>query len=310
MRKIVLAVLCAVGVVQLMASTPEIMIYDIKGSDTLRMDFYQAPQTDAPCVVFMFGGGFFTGRRDKPEYVKFFEYLNECGYAVASIDYRLGLAPLRSMTSKPSVGELVAMLTNSVDMAVRDLYSATRYLLQKHEKMGISPSKIVTCGSSAGAISVLTAEWLRSQGESNLPEGFAYAGVISFAGAVYSSSGAPKWDTETAAPIMLYHGDADSNVPYRKLSVGKVGMWGSDYLYDKFLRKSESPYYVCIYHDVDHVVAGAPYLQNHEQIRWFIDKIALGGRDFQVYEQVRDLAYPAKQPPRTIFDYIKANFGQ
>lgn len=310
MKKFVLVVLCVLAAAQMRAAAPRTMIYDIKESDTLRLDFYEVSQSDAPCVVFMFGGGFFQGNRYREDYARFFEYLNSCGYAVASIDYRLGLAKLRSMTSKPSVGELVTMLTNSVDMAVSDLYSATRYLLANHAELGISPSKIITCGSSAGAISVLTAEWRRSEGCAELPEDFAYAGVISFAGAVYSSSGAPRWNVEKAAPVMLYHGDADSNVPYRKLVVGKVGMWGSDYIYDKFLRKSDKPYYMCVYLDVDHVVAGAPYLQHHEQIDWFIDKIALGGREFQVYDQMRDRAYPAKQPPRTIFDYIKANFGQ
>lgn len=308
MRKFLLgvvALLVSIGV----EAAPKTFVYEIKGEDTLRMDFYGVPDRDAPCMVFMFGGGFFTGQRDKAEYVKFFEEMNRNGIAVASIDYRLGLAQLHKMTSKPSVGELVDLLSLSVDMAVKDLYSATRYLLANSEKLGISPSKIITCGSSAGAISVLTAEWRRSNGQAELPSEFAYAGVISFAGAVYSTSGAPKWDVEKACPLMLYHGDADCNVPYRKLAVGKVGMYGSDYIYDKFLRRGDKPYYVCIYRDVDHVVAGAPYLQNHEQICWFVDKIVLGARDFQVYEQVRDRAYPVKQPPRSVFDYIKANFG-
>ena len=40
-----------------------------------------------------------------------------------------------------------------------------------------------------------------------------------------------------------------------------------------------------------------------------INQIALGGRAFQVYELLADPAYPAKMGPRTVFDYIKANFG-
>lgn len=308
MRRILLGVMALLVWLGAEAA-PKTLIYEIKGEDTLRMDFYGVPDKDAPCMVFMFGGGFFTGQRNKPAYIDFFEDMNRNGIAVASIDYRLGLAQLHKMTSKPSVGELVGLLTASVDMAVEDLYSATRYLLAHTDELGISPSKIVPCGSSAGAISVLTAEWHRSRGEADLPEGFSYAGVISFAGAVYSTSGAPKWDVDKACPLMLYHGDADSNVPYRKLAVGKVGMFGTDYLYDKYLSRADAPYYVCIYRDVDHVVAGAPYLQNRQQICWFIDKIVLGKREFQVYEQVRDLAYPAKRPPRSIFDYVKANFG-
>ena len=307
MKRYFLLLLVLLGTLSAVAA-PKTEIYAIKGADTLRMDFYAVDKADAPCMIFMFGGGFFTGRRDKPEYIEFFEYLNREGYAVASIDYRLGLAPLRAAKERPSVGELVGMLSNSVDIAVKDLYSATTYLVDNAARLGISPEKIVTCGSSAGAISVLTGEWRRTNGKAELPKGFRYAGVISLAGAVYSTEGAPKWESDPC-PLMLYHGDADSNVPYRTLKVGKVGMFGTDYIYDKLLKRSDMPYYIGIYHDVDHVVAGAPYMQNREQICWFMEKVALGGRKFQVVEQVRDLAYPAKTPPRTIFDYIKANFG-
>lgn len=310
MKKSILTLILALVTLTLGATTPTIEIFAIKGNDTLRMDFYAAPQKSAPCLMFMFGGGFFTGRRNAEQYLDFFEDMVSRGYAVATIDYRLGLAPLHAATTKPSLPELIKMLSESVDMAVKDLYSATSYIVREADRLGIDPKRIVTSGSSAGAISVLTGEWRRAMGmtEGALPEGFRYAGVVSMAGAIYTTSGRPT-TAEGMCPLLLFHGDADCNVPYRKLAVGKVGMYGTDYIYDKLLRRTSAPYYVCVYPDVDHVVAGAPYLQNREQIEWFMEKLAFGDRQFQVYEQISDLAYPKKQGPRTIFDYIKTNFG-
>ncbi|MBP3426450.1 MAG: alpha/beta hydrolase [Rikenellaceae bacterium] len=310
MKRILLTLLAVMALSPLGAATPQTETYAIKGDDTLRMDFYAAPHKDSPCLIFMFGGGFVRGTRNAEQYLDFFEDMASRGYAVATIDYRLGLSPLLTATSKPSVGELVDMLTESVQMAVDDLYSATSHIVQNAERLGVDPSKIIISGSSAGAIAVLTGEWQRATGQATeaLPEGFRYAGVVSMAGAIYTTDGRPS-AVDGMCPLLLFHGDADSNVPYRKLAVGKVGMYGADYIYDKMLKKSGKPYYVCIYPDVDHVVAGAPYMQNREQIEWFINQIALGGRVFEVYEQIADPAYPVKRGPRTIFDYIRANFG-
>ena len=311
MKHKIVALLAAIVAWQLGTAAPRTEIFAIKGADTLRMDFYPAAVEDAPCLVFMFGGGFIRGTRNAPQYIDFFEDMASRGYAVATIDYRLGLTPLLTATQKPTVGELVGLLKNSVDIAVEDLYSATSHLVAGADRLGIDPAKIIISGSSAGAIAVLTGEWRRATGkaESLLPEGFRYAGVVSMAGAIFTAEGRPRFKGVDMCPMLLFHGDADSNVPYRTLTVGKVGMFGSDYIYDKCLKKGDKPYYVCIYPDVDHVVAGAPYMQNREQIEWFINQIALGGRAFQVYELLADPAYPAKKGPRTVFDYIKANFG-
>jgi Carboxylesterase type B len=73
-------------------------LYSIKDSDTLYLDkyTYAKPKKDSvilkkPAVIFMFGGGFYTGQRDNQSYIPFFEYLAANGYEVFSIDYRLGL---------------------------------------------------------------------------------------------------------------------------------------------------------------------------------------------------------------------------
>src|SRR5688572_19714468 len=63
----------------------------------LFLDFYEPTGdtlTNRPLIVFQFGGGFTIGWRSEPVIPQFCDYFAKCGYAVASIDYRLGLNPL------------------------------------------------------------------------------------------------------------------------------------------------------------------------------------------------------------------------
>ena len=74
---------------------------------------------------------------------------------------------------------------NAVNIAVEDLFSATLFVLENAEQWQIDTEKIITSGSSAGAISVLQAENAicnRTSSAAVLPQGFNYAGVISYAG--------------------------------------------------------------------------------------------------------------------------------
>ena len=62
--------------------------YAIEGCDTLRLDHYVADvEGERPCVVFVFGGGFARGTRDKEMDMPYFEFLLGEGYDVVSIDY-------------------------------------------------------------------------------------------------------------------------------------------------------------------------------------------------------------------------------
>lgn len=105
----------------------------------------------------------------------------------------------------------------AVDMAVEDLYDATSFIVGQARAWGLDPSAVVASGSSAGAITVLQGEYERCTGSAlsrRLPEGFRYAGIIAFAGAVLEKGpSGPVW-REKPAPIQLFHGDADCNVPY------------------------------------------------------------------------------------------------
>ena len=198
-------------------------LYAVKGTDSLYMDRYVAEasrETNAPCLIFAFGGGFVGGERDNPAYVPYFEYFARKGYAVVSIDYRLGLR--ETAGSRPDPADTPEALAErffaAVDMAVEDLYDATSFIVGQARAWGLDPSAVVASGSSAGAITVLQGEYERCTGSAlsrRLPEGFRYASIIAFAGAVLEkSSSGPVW-REKPAPIQLFHGDADCNVPYR-----------------------------------------------------------------------------------------------
>ena len=217
-------------------STREILmeteIFAVKGPDTLRLDRYflsGMEQADSPVVVFVFGGGFRFGERYSEMFVPYFEFLARHGCTVASIDYRTMLGRI-NFDGRPSPVDFMNILQSAIDTAVVDLYDATRYIAQQREAWGIDPEKIIISGSSAGAITVLQAEYYRCNSHSlaaRLPEGFRYAGVISFAGAI-SDKQKLHWQT-LPCPVMLFHGNADGIVPFRKAHLPFLGgLWGSE----------------------------------------------------------------------------------
>ena len=128
--------------------------------DSLFLDRYYIPAETAedssavnlrPCMIFVFGGGFSHGARDREKYLAYFNHLASHGYNVVSIDYRLGLqAPFEKQSNKIAFAKYaVNRFVSSVDMAVEDLYNATWYVLNKSAEWGIDPSQIFISGSSA-----------------------------------------------------------------------------------------------------------------------------------------------------------------
>ena len=56
---------------------------------------------DTPVILFLFGGGFTHGERNRAVYNFYFNRMAEEGFIIASIDYRLGLkAPSGCIGSK------------------------------------------------------------------------------------------------------------------------------------------------------------------------------------------------------------------
>ena len=57
--------------------------------------------------------------------------------------------------------------------------------------------------------------------------------------------------------MMLFHGDADANVPYNVIRESGVGFFGSKYIAGQ-LRAMNSPYYFYSVENASHVIATAP----------------------------------------------------
>lgn len=201
---------------------------------------------EKPTILFMFGGGFIRGTRDDEKYNPWFRMLTENGYRVISIDYRLGLKG----STKVGIAQ-VNVLDKAIHMAVEDLFSATLFIIDNADELGVDPENIVASGSSAGAISVMQAEYEISNGTawaSVLPEGFNYAGVMSFSGAILSREGKVDFKNKPC-PTMMLHGTADKLVPYRQIAVLNLGFYGAGKLVDRFAK------YDCnynMYHFIDY----------------------------------------------------------
>jgi len=235
----------------------------------LKMDVYSSQdlRIKQPCVLFLFGGGFIEGERDSETYAPYFKELLKHNYKVVSIDYRLGLKGVKTLNAlhtKP--------LKNAIDTAIVDLYDATAYLIKHKKDLGIDTSKIIISGTSAGAITVLQADWEKRNHTvltHTLPKAFQYAGVISFSGAILSYKGSPSYLIDPA-PTMLFHGTEDKLVVYDKRRFFNIGFFGSNYLAQQF-RKNKYPYYFQRVQGMGHEVAVLSMTENLNDIIWFLD---------------------------------------
>lgn len=259
-----------------------------------------------PCMIFVFGGGFVQGSRDVDYYRIYFEHLAREGIVVVSIDYRLGLK------NPPKVDGAMAMVEifdNAITMAVEDLYCATNYVCANAEEWNVDTTKIMISGSSAGAITALQAEWLRANGDWHaevLPEGFRYAGVVSCAGAIFSRNGKPKF-ASAPAPMLLFHGTSDSNVPYHSGAILGIGFYGSAYIVRQ-LDRLESPYWFYSVEYADHRIAGTPLFEQCDLIVQFIKEFVLEGKREQITTTVERLDGERRPTRFTAMDYIRTNY--
>ena len=219
----------------------ETFVYAVRDADTLRLDRYALLSPDSrakPCLMFLFGGGFMTGTRDNRRFRPFFDYYARKGFVVVSIDYRLGMKRARQ-AGLLDEEHFTQALDMTLSMATEDLYDATAYICR--HKPDVDPSRIVTCGSSAGAITVLMGEYWLCNGHpltaGKFTQDFSYAGVIAFAGAVCDTQDSLRWARDPA-PMLLFHGDADRNVPYGALGVDGVWLFGSKSIADDLARGS------------------------------------------------------------------------
>ena len=259
----------------------ETIVYAVKEGTELKMDLYKSDSATLlpqPCLLFVFGGGFKEGVRDAETYLPYFAYFAERGLTVVSIDYRLG------MKGEKAPGPFnLKPIRHAISIAVEDLYSATNYLLEHAERLCIDPERIIISGSSAGAITVLQADYEERNNHPAadvLPEHFRYAGVISFAGAIFSTEGLPSY-TQKPAPTLFFHGSADRLVPYDKTRLFHIGMFGSKSLTKRF-REKGYPYLFYSMEAIGHEVSGYPMVEFLPEIEGFITNFVCDRKQWMI----------------------------
>ena len=283
----------------------------VEGEKPLYLDHYRAEGEGAhPCLLFAFGGGFSHGSRADVRYQQYFAKMLSMGFDVVAIDYRLGMAYAENESEDVGPMEGAWAMYRAVNFAAEDVLRATRYIVDNAESMGINPACIVASGSSAGAIAVLQAENYianRSNRAEMLGADFNYAGVIAFAGAIYSVFGEPSW-RDVPCPIMLFHGNADRNVPYRKATILATGFYGSDFIAEQ-LHEKGGTYYFHSAHYRDHDLALSPLTDNHDEIILFLRRCVLGGEKMQhTNEFVAEGVEPC-QTEFTVQEYLNSNYS-
>lgn len=252
-------------------------LFAVKGTDSLYLDVYHPSEMNdgLPTVLYVFGGGFSSGVRNDSLMKSYYKMWLDEGYSVVAIDYRLGLK------NKTGVNLLkLANEDNPVPLAVADLYSATTFLWENKSVLNVNAGNLVLIGSSAGAITVLTAEFERVRGgelTSELPKDFRYGGIISYSGAVFSNHGRPVI-AEGLAPLMLVHGTADRIVTYKAFKFMKYGLFGTNYV-SKRLDKKQIPHYTVRMTDNGHEVAISMF-QNFENSLWFVEHMVRKAEPF------------------------------
>ena len=265
--------------------------YATKDGEALLLDIYTpAPSADEsgkrPVLIFSYGGAWEGGKKEDGK--AFMEALAKEGYIGVSINYRLGIKKLKDKGVQIGGENFVSSYSSAITMGVEDLFDATTFILGKAEELNADTEKIIICGSSAGAINSMTAEYLISTDSpiatQRLPEGFNYAGGISCAGGVWVAGTDSLTWKKTPCPVLAFHGTKDQLVPFGKsvMGEGAFGAFGPDY----FIPQFEAMKVSCIKHvftESDHIIAMIyDNPQARREILSFIDRMVLSGEKLSI----------------------------
>ncbi len=239
-------------------------VYAEKDGSELKLDVYMdstalISNTKYPVFIFSFGGGWENGKREDGAAL-----LNDFahhGYIGVGIDYRLGIRQLKEEgVNVLDSTQFASSYSKAITMGVEDIFDATRYIIDHAAEWNADTSRIVVCGSSAGATNSLTAEYLicnqHSMATSRLPKGFNYAAVIPIAGGVWLKDTDTLIWQQKPCPVLAYHGTDDQLVPYDHLVLpeGAFGGFGPLY-YMPQLQQMQVPHLFHTYLKGDHIVS-------------------------------------------------------
>lgn len=303
-----LSIILLLLTVALSAMAQEVRTYTFaqRGDRAMQMDVYtpKTPRSDKACVVYVFGGGFFTGGRTDKESVLSCKTLAENGYTAVAIDYRLGVTAGRY--DSLGVFHLNQLFTEAIDMAVEDLSSAIAYVWDKADEMGIDRDHIILTGASAGAITVLQTDYYRCNNQprtSALPPTFKPLAVLPYSGAVFCRNNARHY-ASAPAPTCFFHGTKDKIVDYKQFRFGfKKVLVGSDRL-DKLFDKNGYSHWIFRFDAIGHEVN--QYLPlTMTEFNAFIDMVEQGRTTFYDAHCQDSRLKPTEWTKKTIFDLYK-----
>lgn len=303
MKKLTLFLAIILAGIASFAQTMQTYQYAERDTLQLYLDFYTPAQVhdSTICVVYVFGGGFVGGHRDGKFEKAYFKQLVDEGFQVAAIDYRLGLRGVTNLSATH-----YQPLEIAIDMATEDAISAIAYLLEHAQELKINKDWIMMAGSSAGAITSLHTDYAMCNGRLNsniLPEDFHLAGVVAYAGAIFSTKGKPQYRNHAPAPTMLFHGTADGLVPYNKIEFFNVGFYGTSHLVKRF-EKFGYPYFARRYEGYGHLIAIAGPATIDEFL-WFCRHYVYGKEQLQLDGTCRQLD-PSKMPQNDVYTFKQA----
>lgn len=198
-----------------------------RDSVKLDMDIYY-PEDDQiknrPLIIMIHGGAFIVGDKRGELARRLSTYYAQCGYVVASINYRMGY---------PAVPGMHSQLERAIYRGIQDTRAALRYLSHHRDEFRIDPDQVFLMGNSAGGFySLLTAfkqeeeRWgssgrdlfgLRKElgcldcSGNNLKGKFTIKGVVNMWGGITELS---LIDRNEKIPTLLIHGTADRIVSY------------------------------------------------------------------------------------------------
>jgi acetyl esterase/lipase len=198
--------LCAASIALAQFSYPPNMegakaeVYKTASGRELKLYIFNPPghTSGSPAIVFFFGGGWKSGSPQQFEQQS--RYLASRGMVAITADYRV------------SSREPVTVMD-----CVRDAKSAIRWTRAHARELGIDPDRIAAGGGSAGGhLAAVTGvvEGLDEPGE-DLKVSSRPNALVLFNPVVMNVDPAP-FDSirKSAPPVMIFHGRADTTVPY------------------------------------------------------------------------------------------------
>lgn len=277
MKKLILITFALLQILSTFAQ--ETFSFATRDTFDLKLDIYQptTPRQDHACVVYVFGGGFFSGERDNAYSKKCCQLLADKGFVAVAIDYRLYL----KHAPKLPLLQMHKNFETAISQAVQDCSDAVRYLCDHAAELRIDTSRIILTGSSAGAITVLQTDYCRANSlpdAAALPRGFRPAAVIPYSGAILCPNKALSY-AQPPAPTCFFHGTSDRIVNYHRFRASlSESLFGADKL-SRLFEKEEYNYWMMRFDKRGHEIAIA-LPATIDEFCAFVDA-ALSGRKMQ-----------------------------